>query len=105
MFFLLAVVLLFFVPSPWNVVAFTACLVLFVGELFFWNRTMRGRRKVVGAQTLIGEEAQVTSPCRPTGQVQIGGEIWAAECAAGADAGETVRVVGRSGLTLLVEPV
>jgi membrane protein implicated in regulation of membrane protease activity len=103
MFFLLAVVLLFFVPSPWNAVAFTACLVLFVGELFFWNRTMRGRRKVVGAQTLIGEEAKVLAPCRPLGQVQIAGEIWAARCAAGADVGETVRVVGLQGLTLLVE--
>lgn len=103
MFLILGVVLLFFVPSPWNIVAFTASLVLFVGELFFWNRTMRGRRKVVGAQALIGEEARVISPCRPTGQVQIGGEIWAAQCDAGADAGETVRVVGRRGLTLLVE--
>jgi membrane protein implicated in regulation of membrane protease activity len=105
MFFLLAFVLLIFLPSPWDVVGFTACLVLFVGELLFWNRTMRGRRKIVGAQTLVGEEAQVISPCRPAGQVQIGGEIWVAQCAAGADAGETVRVVGRRGLTLLVERV
>jgi membrane protein implicated in regulation of membrane protease activity len=105
MFLLLAIVLLVFLPSPWDLFGFTACLVLFVGELFFWNRTMRGRRKVVGAQTLIGEEARVISPCRPTGQVQIGGELWAAQCEAGADAGETVRVVGRRGLTLLVEPV
>ena len=105
MFFLLAFVLLIFLPSPWNVVAFTACLVLFVGELFFWNRTMRGRRKVVGAQTLVGQEAEVLGPCRPTGQVRIGGEIWQARCEAGADAGETVRVIGLNGLTLLVERI
>ena len=55
---------------------------------------MRGRRKVVGAQTLVGQEAEVLAPCRPTGQVRIGGEIWEARCEDGADAGETVRVVG-----------
>ena len=39
------------------------------------------------------------------GQVRIGGEIWQARCEAGADTGETVRVVGLNGLTLLVERV
>jgi membrane protein implicated in regulation of membrane protease activity len=104
-FLLLGIVLLIFVPSPWNLVTFTACLILFFGELLFWNRTMRGRRKVVGAQTLVGQEAEVTAPCQPTGQVRIGGEFWEARCEAGADAGETVRVVGLRGLTLLVERV
>ena len=66
---------------------------------------MRGRRKVVGAQTLVGQEAEVIAPCMPTGQVRIAGEIWGARCADGADAGDTVRVVGLSGLTLLVERV
>jgi len=104
-FFLLGIVLLIFVPPPWNVVSATACLVLFCGELFFWNRTMRGRRKVVGAQTLVGQEAEVIAPCKPAGQVRIGGEIWGARCENGAEAGEAVRVVGLSGLTLLVERV
>ena len=105
MFLLLGIVLLIFLPSPWDLVSFTACLILFVGELFFWNRTMRGRRKVVGAQTLVGQEAEVIAPCKPTGQVRIGGELWQARCEAGADTGETVRVIGLSGLTLLVERV
>ena len=105
MFLILAFVLLIFLPSPWGLVAFTICLVLFFGELLFWNRTMRGRRKVVGAQTLVGREAEVLAPCRPTGQVRIGGEIWEASCDAGADSGETVRVLEVRGLTLLVEPV
>ena len=105
MFLILAFVLLIFLPSPWGLVAFTICLVLFFGELLFWNRTMRGRRKVVGAQTLVGREAEVLAPCRPTGQVRIGGEIWEARCDAGADSGETVRVLEVRGLTLLVEPV
>jgi membrane-bound serine protease (ClpP class) len=59
----------------------------------------------VGAQTLVGKEAEVLAPCRPIGQVRIGGEIWQARCETGADAGETVRVIGLNGLTLLVERV
>jgi membrane protein implicated in regulation of membrane protease activity len=61
-FLILAIVLLIFLPSPWGLVGFTICLVLFFGELLFWNRTMRGRRKVVGAQTLVGQEAEVIAP-------------------------------------------
>ena len=96
--------LLIFVPSPWNVVDAAVCLVLFCGELFFWNGTMRGRRKVVGAQTLVGEEAEVLAPCQPTGQVLIGGEMRAGALSRPVRIpGETVRVVGLSGLTLLVE--
>jgi membrane-bound serine protease (ClpP class) len=102
-FLLLGIVLLIFVPSPWNLVSFTVCLILFFGELLFWNRTMRGRRKVVGAQTLVGQEAEVLASCRPTGQVRIGGEIWEARCDGGAGAGDTVRVIEVRGLTLLVE--
>lgn len=103
MLFLVAVVLLLVLPDPWDLVGFTVCLVLGVGELFLWNRTVRGRRAAVGVDTLIGKKAKVVTPCRPDGQVQLSGEIWEARCAAGADPGETVRVVGRRGLTLLVE--
>ena len=101
--FILAIALLLSLPSPWNVVGFTICLVLFFGEALLWNRSMRGRKKVVGAQTLIGEEATVVTTCRPDGQVRVGGEIWEARCVAGADSGQAVRVIGRQGLTLLVE--
>jgi membrane protein implicated in regulation of membrane protease activity len=103
-FFIVALVLLFLLPSPWNFVGFLAGLTVFVGEVLFWNRKVRGQRKAVGAETLTGKAATVVSPCRPSGQVRIAGEIWAARCSAGADAGETVTVVGRDGLTLLVEP-
>lgn len=105
MLFIVAVALLLFLPDPWNLVGFTTCLVLGLGELFLWHRTVRGRRPAVGAQTLIGTAAEVLSVCRPDGQVQLNGEIWEARCAGGADPGETVRVVGRKGLTLLVERV
>lgn len=105
MFFLLAIVLLLVLDHPWNFVGFAICLVLFLGEGYLWNRTVRHRRAAVGPQTLIGEEAEVVSPCRPDGQVRLNGEIWEARCAAGASPGERVRVVGRNRLTLVVERI
>src|SRR5262249_44274588 len=101
MFLIVALVLLFVLPSPWNLVGFGCALVAFFGELAFWHRTVRGKRKKVGPQTLIGTDATVLTACRPNGQVRISGEIWAARCDAGADAGETVTVVGRDRLTLV----
>ena len=104
MLILLAIALLIFVPSPWNLVGFIVVLPLWLLELAGWNRTVKGRRRVVGAQTLIGKEATVSTPCRPTGQVRVNGEIWEARCVTGASTGDVVRIVGRDGLTLIVEP-
>jgi membrane-bound serine protease (ClpP class) len=58
----------------------------------------------MGAETLIGATARVVSDCRPLGQVRLRGELWRARCEAGASAGDTIRIVDRDGLTLLVEP-
>jgi len=99
-----AVVLLVFLPEPWDVIGAVVFGVLGLIELFLWNRTVRGRRKVVGTQTLIGQIAEVRSPCRPHGQVFVVGELWEADCAAGADVGARVTVRRVRGLTLEVEP-
>ena len=99
----LAVILLLLLPSPWNVIGFIVVLPIWVAELFAWNRTVKHRRKAVGSQTLIGKQAVVSTPCRPVGQVRLNGEIWEARCAAGASPGDRVRVIGRDGLTLVVE--
>jgi membrane protein implicated in regulation of membrane protease activity len=103
---LLVVALVVFVlaPDPWNVVLGTVFAVLGLGELFLWNRTVRRRRQVVGTETLIGKTAEVRGACKPHGQVFVGGELWEAECAAGADVGARVRVLGVRELTLVVEP-
>lgn len=103
MFVLIAFALLFVLPSPWNVVGFLGGLVCFIGEVLFWNRTVRGRRAAVGAHTMIGEVGTVVTACRPTGQVRLAGETWAAQCDGGADPGDAVRVVARRGLMLVVE--
>jgi membrane protein implicated in regulation of membrane protease activity len=97
-----AIVLLFVLPHPWNLVGFAAGLVCFGGEVAFWHRRVRHHRHAVGPQTLVGELATVVSTCRPTGQVRVQGEIWGARCEAGADPGDTVEVIGRRRLILLV---
>ena len=103
MLILLAVVLLVVLPSPWNLIAFIVLLPLWVLELAFWGRTVRGRRRAVGAHTMIGRHALVISPCRPLGQVRLDGEIWKARCEQGASSGEMVRVTAIERLTLVVE--
>jgi membrane protein implicated in regulation of membrane protease activity len=103
MFLLVAIVLLVVLPSPWNAVGFVAGVVLFAGEIVFWNRTVRGRRAAVGVETIVGASATVVSACRPAGQVRARGEIWRAQCADGADPGDRVIVVAQHGLELVVE--
>ena len=105
MLFVGAVLLAIFVaPAPWGLVLVAASAVVEVGETYFWIRFSRRRRIQAGAETLIGARAVVVSPCRPAGQVRVQGELWRARCEPGAEPGETVRIVGREGLTLLVEP-
>jgi membrane-bound serine protease (ClpP class) len=95
---------LFVIEGPLGLVLVGLAAIVEIGETFFWIRLSRRRRIRAGAETLIGARAQVVSPCRPLGQVRVVGELWRAHCDAGAEPGETVRVVGREGLTLLVEP-
>ena len=104
MLLVVALVLFLLLPDPWNSIAALVFAVLGLGELYLWNRTVRRRRKVVGPQTLVGQTAEVRTACRPLGQVFIEGELWEAECAAGADVGARVRVRRVRGLTLEVEP-
>jgi membrane protein implicated in regulation of membrane protease activity len=101
----LAIILLFVLPSPWNALAAVIGITLFIGELFFWQHRVKHWRGAVGAETMMGKEATVVTPCTPLGQVRIGGEIWSARCAEGAGQGETVRVVGIDDITLQVERV
>lgn len=105
MFLIAALVVLLILDTPWNVIVAGACLVAFAGEVGYWNRTVRGKRKRVGVDALIDAEGKVLTPCRPLGQVLVVGERWEARCEAGADPGEKVRVVGIEGLTLTVEKV
>lgn len=98
-------VLLFVLPTPWNVVALLVGIVLWLGEVFAIWRLVRKKKVQAGAETLVGRTATVIAPCKPLGQVRLSGEseIWRARCAEGAEVGETVRVVGLDQITLIVE--
>jgi membrane protein implicated in regulation of membrane protease activity len=101
-FFIAAIVFFLVLPDPWNLFVGTACLVLGLGELAFWNRKVRDRRRVVGPQTLIGKIGTVRETCRPVGQVFVDGELWSARCGDGADVGQNVKVLAVRGLELEV---
>lgn len=101
------IVLLFVLPAPWGLVAFLVGLLLWLGEVYGIWRVVRHRRVQAGAETMIGRTAVVTARCAPLGQVRLAGEseLWSARSAVVAERGESVRIVGLDGLTLVVEPV
>ncbi len=105
---LLAILLAVFLPisEAWSValiVAGCALEVVEVAALRKWSKRLDKKTKpTTGAESLIGESAKVVEACRPTGMVQLRGELWEARCEEGAALGETVRVESLDGLTLVV---
>jgi membrane-bound serine protease (ClpP class) len=69
--------------------------------LVFRSRT---RRPMTGESGLIGETGVVKTPLKPTGRIQVHGELWFARCRTPVVAGQRVRVTAVDGLTLEVEP-
>jgi len=72
----------------------------FVWRAYDWDRPGISRR-------LIGERAIVMEPLDPEGYVQVGAELWKAECIGGGQQvsrGGAVEVVMRRGLKLFVRP-
>jgi membrane-bound serine protease (ClpP class) len=65
---------------------------------------MAGRRSIVGSQKLNGATGVVRSALDPDGTVTVAGQVWSAHAQAGRlDAGQPIRVLGRTGLVLDVE--
>jgi membrane protein implicated in regulation of membrane protease activity len=100
-----AIILAFFAPWPWNLIAVLGGLGIETAELTWGLRLARRWRPQTGAEAMIGQTAEVVAPCHPTGQVRVQGELWEARCAEGADVGQSVRIEGLDGLTLVVAPV
>jgi membrane protein implicated in regulation of membrane protease activity len=99
-----AIILAFFAPWPWNLVAVLTGLAIETIELTWGLRLARRWRPQTGAEAMIGQTAEVVVACRPTGRVRLQGELWEARCAEGADIGESVRIERVDGLTLVVAP-
>lgn len=100
----LAIVGLFFLPSPWGVVCLALAAMVEVGEVYLWIRFLSRYRVTTGAEGLIGQRAEVIEACAPRGRVRVRGEIWNARCKQPTAGGESVRVAAVEGLTLVVEP-
>lgn len=56
-------------------------------------------------EAVVGKVGEARTPLDPVGSVYVGGEMWSARCEAPVAAGAAVRVRGREGLVLIVEPV
>jgi membrane protein implicated in regulation of membrane protease activity len=104
MFFVLALLLLLFLPSPWNLVGALVGLGLFVLEVVYWQRRMRTRKVQTGVENLVGAVGTVTEPLAPVGQIRVLGELWEARSTRTLLAGSSIRVVAVHGLRLDVEP-
>jgi membrane-bound serine protease (ClpP class) len=98
--------------NPWALVGAVAALgAISITILSFVVRSQR-RPVTTGVEGLIGKTATVIVPLAPSGRVRLLGENWAARLAGSlADneapirAGQSVRITGIDGITLIVEPV
>lgn len=77
------------------------------GFMFAIWLALRARRRPVtgGAEDMSGREAVVASVDGDRAQVRIRGELWQAASSNRLRAGDRVRVLGRDGLVLQVEPI
>ncbi len=83
------------------VVVVTAITFIVVGQVV---RSRRARPHVAVPE--VGPVAVVLEPLDPVGSVRVGHEVWSARAAEGqVPAGARVRVIGREGLLLVVEPL
>ncbi len=81
-------------------------VLLFVGFVFLMHKAIvpsLHRRKVTGAEGMVGLEGKVVQPLAPVGVIKVGSEYWKAK-SIGEDiaAGEDVEVLRISDLTLEV---
>jgi membrane-bound serine protease (ClpP class) len=93
------------IQVSWQVVVglTAASAAFFLGILGFAARA-RQRPVRTGAEEMIGSVGEVVYWEDGAGRIQVHGEIWAAKSGARLSVGQLVRVVGRTGLTLAVEP-
>ena len=103
-FFLLALLLLVFLPWPWNLVGALVSGGLGVAEVVYWERRMRAHKVQTGVENLLGAVGKVAEPLAPVGQIRVHGELWEARSTRTLPSGTAVRVVAVNGLVLDVEP-
>jgi membrane-bound serine protease (ClpP class) len=103
MILLLALLLLIFLPSPWNVLGGLATVSVGVFGVVYWQRRVRHNKVQTGVENLLGATGRVTERLAPSGKIRILGELWQAHSCSELPPGSRVRVVAVHGLTLEVE--
>lgn len=88
---------------PWTCVAATLLWVAKDAALYPVVKASYQAGGPTGPASLIGSLGTVRDALDPIGMIKIGPELWKAKSSAPAAAGAVVRVVGCSGMTLLVE--
>jgi membrane-bound serine protease (ClpP class) len=89
--------------SRWLLVIMPALLVAFLAVVVQAALEARRQPPMIDVDLLYGEEGVAITPLDPRGEVRVGHERWSAEAVGGAiAAGRHIRVVGRSGLKLMV---
>jgi membrane-bound serine protease (ClpP class) len=104
--FAILLVVLASVSPPWSIALIVFGCVLEIIEIVVlrrWARRLdRRTKKTTGAESMIGDTAEVVEVCDPRGLVRLHGELWEARCEEGARTGDSVRVESLDGLTLVV---
>jgi membrane-bound serine protease (ClpP class) len=93
------------IQASWQVVAGLTAVsaAFFLGVL---GLAVRARRRPVltGSEEMLGSVGEVVHWAGRRGRIHVHGEIWAAESDAELGEGQKVKVIGRTGLTLVVKP-
>jgi|SRR6266700_1235921 len=99
MFLLAAILLIVFLVPEWAAPLIAGAVLIEIGWVWYWLRwTKRGRARA-GPESMVGERGEITDD----GWVRVQGELWHARGASRLEPGQTVRVTGVDGLTLIVE--
>lgn len=93
------------IAVAWPVIAAVTALSLLMAA-FVFGFAVRARKRAVttGAEEMIGLPARVISWEGDRGTVRAHGEVWAAQGEHNFAPGDSVKVIGREGLTLRIEP-
>lgn len=93
------VIALFFLPLKWDLVIVLIGAGIEISQSGFWFWWTHRAKPVVGAEAMIGRRGVVVHG----GWVRVQGELWKSRGADRAREGDSVRVTGIDGLTLIVE--
>jgi membrane-bound serine protease (ClpP class) len=92
--------------NPWLIAGASVAMVLLFAFVIRKAIRARSRPAFVGSEALVGTLGEARDRLDPDGSVFVAGALWRGVAADGPiAAGATVRVVGRQGLELSVEPV